>query len=224
MVKKELVDYIKKETKAGYDVSYLRNYLVKQGYSAKDVDEAISSIYKKPAKVEIPGKFILIGLIAVVVIIGGIFAIVKLAQLEREEAIMPPSEIEPQVQIPPALPEQQEIAPEEEEPQVEVRYVPPAQMSIGQVIDRIPYISEREAVNLCRKFIGNEKDGCFNRVALEKGNSDLCAEIVNIRKRDNCYMNFAYFEDYSVCVKIQDIYLKQSCRELGKLEFNITGS
>jgi hypothetical protein len=217
MAKKELVDYIKKELKAGYDISYLRNYLIKQGYSAKDVNDAIDSIYEKK-KIELP--LILISVIVVVIIIGGIIAISRLlapAEREPEYEIPEPVTTQPAVTIPSGPPSQ-----EQPEQQVEVRYVPRA-MTITQLLNQMPYMSESQVAGECRRFTATDKDNCFNRLALEKGKSSYCSEIINIRKKDNCYMAFAYLDDFSVCVEIQDIYLKQSCRELGRAEFNITG-
>ena len=228
MAKKELVDYIKKETKAGYDVSYLRDYLIKQGYRARDVDEAIDSIYGKQKRIgiKIPTKFIILSAIALIIVIAGIFTIVRLIEPSAEQPVYFPEINEEQetiIEIPPARPAEETSSETQEEERVEVRYVGPApQLSIVQVLERIPNLTESEAVSLCKKFSGKDKDNCYNRIALEKGNSELCAEIVNIRKKDNCYMSFAYLDDYSVCTNIQDIYLRQSCRELGKLEFNIT--
>lgn len=221
MTKKELVDYIKKEVAAGYDVSYLKNYLIKQGYGAKEVEDAINSIGQKPAKhIEISGAFIAMGILAVIILAIGIFAITRLMAPEETTVTTPTL---PQQQGASPIPQiTPQTTPAKTLPEVEVQIVPstPTGLSITQVLNRIPYITVSEAVSLCRRFTGKDKDNCFHRIALEKGSSEHCAEIINIRKRDNCYMSFAYLEDYSVCTEIQDIYLKQSCRELGKLEYN----
>jgi hypothetical protein len=223
MAKKELVNYIKKEVAAGYDISYLRDYLIKQGYSAKDVDQAIDSLSGKSKALKMPSNVMIISIVAVVILVIGIFAIVRLMQpgpadevtlptvsQERTTMTIPGTETEPGITTP--------VLQEQEEPEVEVRYRG-TDVTAGQVLDRIPYISESEAVNLCKRLFGKDKDSCFMRIALEKGNSENCASIINIRKKDDCYMSFAYLNDFSVCVEIQDVYLKQSCRELGKLEY-----
>ncbi|MBI2542339.1 hypothetical protein HYV80_06530 [Candidatus Woesearchaeota archaeon] len=43
MPKKSLIDYIKKQLKKGYDVSSIRNVLLKYGYSGSEIDDAIGS-------------------------------------------------------------------------------------------------------------------------------------------------------------------------------------
>jgi hypothetical protein len=221
MAKKELVDYIKKEVAAGYDVSYLKSYLISQGYNAQDVQDAIDSI-SKPA-VKIPGSLLIIGALAVVIIIGGIFAVSKLMGEAPEVEILPQQTVQrTQPTLPATTPTTQASAAQQGvQPEVEVRYIPstPAGLTIGEVLNRIPHLSESEAAGMCPRFSGKDRDNCYQSIALDKGKSSYCDQIINIRKRDNCYMSFAYLEDFSVCTKIQDVYLKQSCRELGRLEF-----
>ena len=53
MQKKRLVDYIKELTQKGYDVSTIRNVLLKYGYTSKDIDEAVSSGLKTTIRHEI---------------------------------------------------------------------------------------------------------------------------------------------------------------------------
>ena len=43
-----------------------------------------------------------------------------------------------------------------------------------------------------------------------------CDLIVSESKRDNCYTTFALDGDYSVCEKITNKYLKQSCIALSQ--------
>jgi hypothetical protein len=61
------------------------------------------------------------------------------------------------------------------------------------------------------------KDSCQKDFAEENGNSDVCAEIEDEGKRDSCYMDFATKGDYTVCDKLYNKYLKQSCESLKKL-------
>jgi hypothetical protein len=223
MVKKELVDYILKGKSSGYDVLYLRDFLLKQGYSQKDVDDAIDSAFnpKEKTKINIPGKFMIIALIALVVIVSGIFAIITIVQkpatVEQTETTIPAEEQGTETTQTTQTTQVQSNA------NVEVRYEQQGQ-TLGQVAGRLQIMSEADALRTCRTFSGTEKDSCFNRVALERGKSSICAEIVNVKKKDNCYMNFAYLDDYTVCTNIQDIYLKQSCRELGRISLNSTAA
>ena len=53
MVQKNLIKYIRKQLQKGYDVSAIRNLLLKYGYTNKDVDEALNSIYHPTIRHEI---------------------------------------------------------------------------------------------------------------------------------------------------------------------------
>ncbi len=53
MVKKSLVDYIKRLTQKGYDISTIKNVLLRYGYSIDEVNEAITQIYKPTIRHEI---------------------------------------------------------------------------------------------------------------------------------------------------------------------------
>jgi len=53
MQKKSLADYIKDLTQKGYDVSTIRNVLLKYGYSQREIDEAIGSGFKTTVRHEI---------------------------------------------------------------------------------------------------------------------------------------------------------------------------
>lgn len=68
------------------------------------------------------------------------------------------------------------------------------------------------------------KDNCYKEFATTNKNSDVCAKIVKDSKRDQCYMDFATKGDYTVCDKLVNKYLKQSCESLKKLsEVQIPG-
>ncbi|MBU0628591.1 MAG: hypothetical protein KKC75_05345 [Nanoarchaeota archaeon] len=62
-----------------------------------------------------------------------------------------------------------------------------------------------------------EKDDCYKDVAKESKRSEVCANIVKESKSDQCYMDFATKGDYSVCDKVVNKYLKQSCDSLKQL-------
>ena len=54
MVEKELIDYIKSTEAQGYAPQQLRSFLIKQGHSAKDVDEALRVMGKAPPTAATP--------------------------------------------------------------------------------------------------------------------------------------------------------------------------
>lgn len=53
MVKKSLIDYVKSLMQKGYSVSIIRGQLLKNGYSDKEIDEAINASYKPTIRHEI---------------------------------------------------------------------------------------------------------------------------------------------------------------------------
>jgi hypothetical protein len=61
------------------------------------------------------------------------------------------------------------------------------------------------------------RDSCYKDAAKETRDSDSCSKIVKDSKRDQCYMAFVTKEDYTVCDKLINKYLKQSCESLKKL-------
>ena len=61
------------------------------------------------------------------------------------------------------------------------------------------------------------KDSCYKEFATTNKNSDICAKIIKDSKRDQCYMDFATKGDYTICDKLINKYLKQSCESLKKL-------
>ncbi|MBR9691613.1 hypothetical protein GOV06_02405, partial [Candidatus Woesearchaeota archaeon] len=63
-----LADYIKKQLEAGYDIDTIRNFLIRNGYDSRDIDEAVDYIYGKPKK-ELPLKTIGVIVVAIVVLL-----------------------------------------------------------------------------------------------------------------------------------------------------------
>lgn len=57
------------------------------------------------------------------------------------------------------------------------------------------------------------KDGCYSDVALKLFDSSMCDSIEMDNRRDNCYMSFVTGDkkDYTVCDKVINEYLKESC-------------
>lgn len=61
------------------------------------------------------------------------------------------------------------------------------------------------------------KDKCYSKVAELNNNDALCEKIARDSRKDSCYMNFVLKGDYSVCGKLNNRYLKQSCESLRDL-------
>jgi len=68
------------------------------------------------------------------------------------------------------------------------------------------------------------KDVCLSNIAKIARNSDFCAGISKDSRKDSCYMNFVIDnKDFTVCDKVINQYLKQSCESLKQLsKLNVT--
>jgi len=78
----------------------------------------------------------------------------------------------------------------------------------------------------CQK-INDERtrDVCLINVAKITNKNQICEEVSKVSRKDNCYMNFVTGgkNDFSVCSKIFNQYLRTSCDSLKRLnELNIT--
>ena len=73
------------------------------------------------------------------------------------------------------------------------------------------------------------RDNCYMEIAKQAAQSGICSDISKESKRDQCYMDFAIKGDYSVCEKLVNKYLRQSCDSLKQLsevkmpEDNVSG-
>ena len=70
MAKKSLIAYIKSLLQKGYNISTIRNLLLKYGYSNEDIDDAISQVYKPTIRHEIHLSNTTVFVIIFVLIIG----------------------------------------------------------------------------------------------------------------------------------------------------------
>lgn len=63
------------------------------------------------------------------------------------------------------------------------------------------------------------KDNCIKNVASAKNDPSLCEQVGKEDRRDICYMTFVTDEnkDFSVCEKVVNPYLRQSCESLKQL-------
>lgn len=69
--------------------------------------------------------------------------------------------------------------------------------------------------SICEDINENRtKDKCFTKIAEATNNNLICDKIEKESRRDSCYMQFVMKGDYSVCDRIANQYLKQSCESL----------
>ena len=72
---------------------------------------------------------------------------------------------------------------------------------------------------VCNNIAENRtKDKCFTKAAEITNSSIICDNIEKESRRDSCYMHFVMIGDYSVCDKIANQYLKQSCESLRSIQ------
>jgi len=231
MARQDIVDYLKKELAAGYPVAQLRQYLLSQGYSQKQIDEAIDSLYETPkakSKLKLPKTnitpFLVLGVVVVVFIFGFVLLRMFLSQGPTEVSLpgenVSTSVIEQGGQaqpVQPAAPVQKEEV-QQAQPEKQVITAPERGINLAVALERIDSLSLPESKSLCSQFSGSEKDRCLRKVALVHDDSASCDAVVDVKIRDDCYFNFAYLSEFSVCEKIQDVYLKESCRGLGTVQ------
>ncbi|MBW2978209.1 hypothetical protein KY331_05155 [Candidatus Woesearchaeota archaeon] len=60
----------------------------------------------------------------------------------------------------------------------------------------------------------NQRDSCFYTVSQTAKQSRFCDPIFSELKRDNCYSDYALAGDFSICDKLTNVYMKESCYEL----------
>ncbi len=81
----------------------------------------------------------------------------------------------------------------------------------------IPTINE--ATKTCNSIPdADASDTCFKEVALSSGISPVCSSIQSETKKDDCYIQFAYRNDFSVCGRITNRYLMNSCYSLARVK------
>ncbi len=73
MTSKKVVGYIRGLLQKGYDISAIKNTMLKYGYSSKDIDEAVSEIYNPTIRHEIHlGKTTIFAIVFIVISVAGI--------------------------------------------------------------------------------------------------------------------------------------------------------
>lgn len=74
-----------------------------------------------------------------------------------------------------------------------------------------------KAATICNSLVIPESaDPCFARIANASQKSALCMNVQDLRARDNCLMEFALANDFSVCLQLSNRYLLTSCQSLAR--------
>jgi hypothetical protein len=74
-----------------------------------------------------------------------------------------------------------------------------------------------KAATMCNSLVlSQDSDPCFAAIAAESKKSALCANIQDIRARDNCLWEFTNLGDFSVCEQLANRYLLTSCLSLSR--------
>ncbi len=95
----------------------------------------------------------------------------------------------------------------------------PSDLTPLQVIERSALLAQsdlEQAGNLCRTLSSEDQSACFDRLAHAAQRSSLCEQVEG-SLQSSCYMDFAMQGDYTVCEKIQNKWLKDSCENLKQL-------
>jgi len=139
-------------------------------------------------------------------------------EIPKEEVIEEEPVIEP---APEPLPDIEEGIPEEEF--VELPSRPDRRKNEAEIIDEIKRRAKEDperAKTDCSTLLTKQtdKDFCFETIASEVEDIDICNLIIEIEKKDRCISSYALNTfDFSVCAQISNADLKQSCAELGSL-------
>ncbi len=78
---------------------------------------------------------------------------------------------------------------------------------VTMLIDNCNYVEEQRA-----------KDKCYSAIAEVTNNSKICEKVSTEPRRDSCYLTFVMNKDYSVCDKIVNEYLRNSCNTLSQIQ------
>ena len=79
-----------------------------------------------------------------------------------------------------------------------------------------------QSVSSCELIIDERtKDKCYTSLAKTLNNYVICEQVIGESRRNSCYMAFVMDGDYTVCEKISNDYLRQSCDALSSLSDEI---
>lgn len=109
-----------------------------------------------------------------------------------------------------------------------------AQTNPTEAASYCPKFDFQTSKDLCYEYVGEEsgdirycdkvhdettREICYSNVAVKIGNPKLCEVIKKDKRRDSCYLAFILSDskDYTVCDKVSNEYMKQSCNSLKQL-------
>ncbi len=244
--KGRLAEYIKKQTKSGYDITSIRNFLISNGYSSSLVDASIDSVYGRAdlQKEKLPRtyskKLIIMSFIALVIVAGLVFGLFKLLDedsaeigilTERkplgsqnvlandggEKEIIGRQNIDDS-SVQQTTAEDSVIESGEQNREGRERAFIVYEPTILEIDDFINQKSEEESLNLCSELKEQQfkRNTCFKKMSIKFDSPEYCEKIDNINYRDNCYFIFAFAGKPQYCEKIQDTYQKLTCNSYGK--------
>lgn len=98
------------------------------------------------------------------------------------------------------------------------RVEPSPAQDIAKLASDIAKDQPERAVRLCTTLPVDAADKCFNEIALKIGNPRVCESIFDSSLRDSCFIDFSLKDDFTVCPKIENYYLQQSCYSLMNLK------
>ena len=80
-------------------------------------------------------------------------------------------------------------------------------------------------IGACSSILDDpSKEDCYFDYSVETRDKEMCVKITKDSRRDQCYMDFVTKGDYSVCDRLTNRYLKQSCASMKQLaELNLEG-
>jgi len=91
-----------------------------------------------------------------------------------------------------------------------------------QILDKVKTLgsfNEAESARLCGSMTDIRlQNNCYEYIAAEFSTSGYCAMIAAQSQANRCYMHFVMNKDYSVCEKIDDIYLRKNCESMRDID------
>jgi len=95
----------------------------------------------------------------------------------------------------------------------------PDNQEIIEKVKALGTVNEEESIRLCNTLTDEDfKDECYLQIAQIFEKHSHCDSIERASLSNVCYMHFVQLGDYSVCEKIQDVYIRKSCESLRQIE------
>jgi hypothetical protein len=82
---------------------------------------------------------------------------------------------------------------------------------VQQAVSLAGQDAERAAVLCTSLVLAKDTDQCFFAIANASKKSSLCANIQSLNTRDDCYIDFVFAGDYSVCEQLNNRFYLTTC-------------